>query len=237
MSGCLVVERSDTCVGLMLLWQEDIQVTLRSYSDWHIDVEVNDGSFVFRFTGLYGASAREKKQTVWDILDTLKGQTDLPWLLGGDLNEILDMSEKDGGRRRHRENPFRFDACWADDQQCAEKVTATWGQEGISILGKVQSVRDKLGKWQIYERRDAVKRKNALKARIDQLMMMEISKSTINELQVVKEELMGLLDNEERYWRQRSHKKSFCKSESTYPGEAGFRICPTPFGELCSSDR
>ncbi|KAE8656259.1 hypothetical protein F3Y22_tig00117005pilonHSYRG00262 [Hibiscus syriacus] len=40
MGGCFEVERSDRCVGLMMLWREEFDVTLQSFSNIHIDVEV-----------------------------------------------------------------------------------------------------------------------------------------------------------------------------------------------------
>ncbi|KAL4280806.1 hypothetical protein GQ457_03G012020 [Hibiscus cannabinus] len=83
MTGCLEVEWSDNCVGLMLMWQDQIQVNLKSFSKWHIDVEVDDGRFPFRFTGLYGSCYRETKQEVWNLIDNLGQQSNLPWLLGG----------------------------------------------------------------------------------------------------------------------------------------------------------
>ncbi|KAK8660423.1 hypothetical protein V6N13_051349 [Hibiscus sabdariffa] len=108
MVGGLEVKWSDSCVGLMLLWQDTIQVTLKSYSQWHIDVDVDDGQFPFRFTGVYGSCYRDKKREVWELLDSLGQQDDRPWLIGEDLNEILDMSEKDGGRRRPRVDMDEF---------------------------------------------------------------------------------------------------------------------------------
>ncbi|KAK8590561.1 hypothetical protein V6N13_057454 [Hibiscus sabdariffa] len=83
MSGCFVVERSDSCVGLFLLWKEEVAVNLLSLSKAHIDVEVNYESFPFRFTGMYGTSDRRRKSEDWDLLDCLKNKSNLPWLLGG----------------------------------------------------------------------------------------------------------------------------------------------------------
>ncbi|KAK8616870.1 hypothetical protein V6N13_116840 [Hibiscus sabdariffa] len=54
MAGCLDVERSDSCVGLLLMWSDRVEVELLSFSDFHIDVSINDGQKRFRFTGIYG---------------------------------------------------------------------------------------------------------------------------------------------------------------------------------------
>ncbi|GMI95249.1 hypothetical protein HRI_003194200 [Hibiscus trionum] len=102
MAGNLVVERNDEGLGLMLLWSEDTQVSLLSFSKAHIDVEISKNDVCFRFTGMYGTCHRSNKREDWDLLDMLKTKSDLPWLVGGDLNDILDLSEKEGGRRKPR---------------------------------------------------------------------------------------------------------------------------------------
>ncbi|KAK8609270.1 hypothetical protein V6N13_061719 [Hibiscus sabdariffa] len=40
--------------GLLLLWSDRVSVKLLSYSDAHIDVEIEDGPKKFRFTRVYG---------------------------------------------------------------------------------------------------------------------------------------------------------------------------------------
>ncbi|GMI69773.1 hypothetical protein HRI_000646600 [Hibiscus trionum] len=102
MSANLVVERNEDGLGLMLLWTEDTQVSLLSYLKAHIDVEVSRDDVCFRFTGMYGTCHRSNKKDDWDMLDVLRTKPDLPWLVGGDLTDILDLSEKEGGRRKPR---------------------------------------------------------------------------------------------------------------------------------------
>ncbi|KAK8636251.1 hypothetical protein V6N13_004955 [Hibiscus sabdariffa] len=64
MVGNFVVERSDDCVGLMLLWIGDVQVTLLSFSRFHIDVELEFGFEKFRFTDMYRRYNRTRKHEV-----------------------------------------------------------------------------------------------------------------------------------------------------------------------------
>lgn len=71
--------------GLGLLWDEELVVDLLSYSLNHIDVKV-------------------KKILSWDLLTILKNHSDLPWLCGGDFNEILLDSEKSSGVDRRRQS-------------------------------------------------------------------------------------------------------------------------------------
>ncbi|KAK8640919.1 hypothetical protein V6N13_008671 [Hibiscus sabdariffa] len=67
-----------------------------------LGMAVEDGQQKFRFTGIYGQCQSTRKQETWSLIDRLKGQSNLPWLVGGDFNEILDRGEKEGGRRRSR---------------------------------------------------------------------------------------------------------------------------------------
>ncbi|KAK8715397.1 hypothetical protein V6N13_042731 [Hibiscus sabdariffa] len=100
MYGSLVVERSNDYVGLLLLWSDAINVSFLSFSKSHIDIETQDANSHFLFTGMYGTSDHSRKHEDWALLDNLHSQSNLPWLLGGDLNVILNHDEKDGSRRK-----------------------------------------------------------------------------------------------------------------------------------------
>ncbi|KAK8694188.1 hypothetical protein V6N13_071744 [Hibiscus sabdariffa] len=103
-----VVEKGDDSVGLLLLWSDSITVSLQSYSKSHIDVEIQDPQYHFRFTGMYGNSDHSHKAEDWNLLDNLRHRSQLPWLLGGDLNAILCRDEKEGGRRNPRSEMGAF---------------------------------------------------------------------------------------------------------------------------------
>ncbi|KAK6163027.1 hypothetical protein DH2020_002868 [Rehmannia glutinosa] len=69
----------------------------------HIDCIVNEGSKVWRFTGFYGNPEASLRKFSWDLLKRLSNiqeLKELPWLVGGDFNEICFDSEKKGGRLR-----------------------------------------------------------------------------------------------------------------------------------------
>ncbi|KAL4387855.1 hypothetical protein GQ457_09G016040 [Hibiscus cannabinus] len=96
----LIISRGNDFVGLLLLWYDVVNVTLLSYSNKHIDVEIHDSSHHLHFIGMYGTSDHLRKHEDWNFLDSLRTRSSLPWLLGGDLNAILCCDEKEGGRRK-----------------------------------------------------------------------------------------------------------------------------------------
>ncbi|KAK8555710.1 hypothetical protein V6N13_038658 [Hibiscus sabdariffa] len=51
---------------------------------------------------MYGNSDHSRKAEDWNLLDNLRPRSQLPWLLGGDLNAILCRDEKEGGERSDR---------------------------------------------------------------------------------------------------------------------------------------
>ncbi|KAK6153958.1 hypothetical protein DH2020_013597 [Rehmannia glutinosa] len=89
--------------GLILLWKKPLVLTVASYSDGHIDSVVQDGEHRWRFTGFYGNPDTSKRKYSWELMRKLAAMGEfehLPWLIGGDFNEICSHNEKSGGRRR-----------------------------------------------------------------------------------------------------------------------------------------
>ena len=74
---------------------------MESLSQNHIDVVINKGKDnAWRFTGIYGAPETHLRSETWELICGLHRHESLPWLYGGDFNEILKSHEKSGGRLR-----------------------------------------------------------------------------------------------------------------------------------------
>ncbi|KAK6120367.1 hypothetical protein DH2020_045847 [Rehmannia glutinosa] len=101
--GLFIVDCIGKKGGLMLLWKQPLVVTITSYSTGHIDSMIQDGYKNWRFTGFYGNPDASQRKYSWDLMRKLASIQELkhlPWLLGGDFNEICSHNEKMGGRRR-----------------------------------------------------------------------------------------------------------------------------------------
>ncbi|CAM8887236.1 unnamed protein product [Rhodiola kirilowii] len=83
-----IVESRGRSGGLALWWREGDDVTIRSYSEFHIDA-VFDGATPFRFTLFYGHPVTSKRGETWDLLRRLKEVSGQPWIVAGDFNEVL----------------------------------------------------------------------------------------------------------------------------------------------------
>lgn len=115
-----VVRSDGRSGGLLLLWKKDINISLRFKSDKFIDVLVDSGTDdVWRFTSMYGEPNWVNKEQTWQTLCNLNTCGNLPWLIMGDLNEILYSFEKEGGNPRPQRflNMFReaLDDCNLED--------------------------------------------------------------------------------------------------------------------------
>ncbi|KAK1380464.1 Endonuclease/exonuclease/phosphatase family protein [Heracleum sosnowskyi] len=56
------------------------------------------GGKKFRLTGVYGEPDRVKRQETWSLIRTLANGNSLPWVLIGDMNNVLSREDKRGGR-------------------------------------------------------------------------------------------------------------------------------------------
>ncbi|KAL6180504.1 hypothetical protein ACLB2K_047167 [Fragaria x ananassa] len=101
--------------GLCVLWQEGVKLSLISYSLNHIDMVIEGvGPCSWRFIGVYRFSKVEERYRTWELIRSLAQGGSGPWLLGGDLDEILRSSEKEGGPPRDFEQMEAFRKCLED---------------------------------------------------------------------------------------------------------------------------
>nr|POE62199.1 hypothetical protein CFP56_39527 [Quercus suber] len=88
--------------GLALLWKEGVDARFKSCSNVHIDVVVREfsSSPPWRAMGSYGQPKSEKMYILWQLLEALQDQCEMPWIVFGDFNEIVYSYEKLGGLER-----------------------------------------------------------------------------------------------------------------------------------------
>ncbi|XP_038699544.1 uncharacterized protein LOC119996822 [Tripterygium wilfordii] len=88
--------------GLMLLWKEEIDITVHSYSLRHIHVTIKEGSgsLPWNITFFYGHPDVSKRKCSWDLLRFLSNTIHNQWLCVGDFNVISNGGEKVGGSDR-----------------------------------------------------------------------------------------------------------------------------------------
>ncbi|XP_075499327.1 uncharacterized protein LOC142537718 [Primulina tabacum] len=120
--GMFTVSCQGRSGGFILLWKEQLDITVHSYSSGHIDCMVKHFEKFWRFTGFYGNPEASNRHLSWELLRWLSGIQEfigVPWLVGGDFNEICFDREKFGGNLRplHQNRSFRdaLDDCTLQD--------------------------------------------------------------------------------------------------------------------------
>lgn len=93
---------------LCLYWKAEVSFSLISFSQHHIYGDVEDGEKNRRFVGIYGWAKEDEKHYTWELLKFLCEDSTLPILIGGDFNEILCYTEKEGGANRTRSEMNNF---------------------------------------------------------------------------------------------------------------------------------
>lgn len=101
--GLFIVDSVGSKGGLITMWKAPMDVTIKSFSAGHIDSVICCEKVVWRFTGFYGHPETGLRKFSWELLRRLANDStmkDLPWVVGGDFNEVMHQSEKVGGCAR-----------------------------------------------------------------------------------------------------------------------------------------
>nr|XP_045088271.1 uncharacterized protein LOC123496916 [Aegilops tauschii subsp. strangulata] len=95
------VSSSGRSGGLGIFWNDIIKVEVIGYSEYHIDVIVDDfGDTKSRVTFVYGEAQVPERYKTWDMLTGITALSSLPWVVIGDFNEVLHAHEHDGVGQR-----------------------------------------------------------------------------------------------------------------------------------------
>ena len=96
-----VVDSRGRSGGIGLFWNDSIKVEILGYSDYHLDVSVEeDEQEIWRMTCVYGEAQTHLRHQTWQVLKNISTLSTLPWLCIGDFNEVLRPNEHEGVGQR-----------------------------------------------------------------------------------------------------------------------------------------
>ncbi|CAM8923717.1 unnamed protein product [Rhodiola kirilowii] len=90
--NCFVVGREGLSGGLAMLWNNEAKLEIISYSKSHVDAVLQEED-KFRLTLFYGDPVSSNRRWSWELLARLSMQSDLPWVVMGDFNEVVSLKE------------------------------------------------------------------------------------------------------------------------------------------------
>ncbi|KAL5546787.1 hypothetical protein UlMin_006474 [Ulmus minor] len=216
-----------------LLSKDHVVVKINSAARFYIDAIISSSDIIpWRFSGIYGDPNPNQRKNTWELIQRLCLVDHGPWICCGDFNEILDVSEKLGGREKpqcgidnfrrsidlchlidlgfevRRGSRFHFEHAWCEDPGCGDIINSSWlgssGDLGISgLLDRIALCGKNLEVWGKDKFRHLTKEKKTLQEKISCLSSLHDSGSW-KTLKECEKNLNSLLDTEERYWRQRS---------------------------------
>jgi hypothetical protein len=88
--------------GIALLWNEQLDFSILSYSLNHILGRVDDfdSGRTWFVSGIYGHPEECNKKKTWDLIRKIAADVNDMWICFGDINDVLAETEKSGGNRR-----------------------------------------------------------------------------------------------------------------------------------------
>lgn len=104
------VEPNNKSGGLAMFWTHTLNLKIL-YSDnnmIHTGIYNSNNNLEYNITGFYGSPYHNNKLKPWKILNNLKTQDEIPRIVIGDLNVILDAQEKEGGKSISNSNTHKI---------------------------------------------------------------------------------------------------------------------------------
>ena len=96
-----VVPRLNRGGGLVLFWKSSINIEVVDSHRYYIDTIINGNTEdAWRFIGFYGELETHRRSEAWNKLRSLNARMNIPWICGGEFNEIVRHEEKWGGAPR-----------------------------------------------------------------------------------------------------------------------------------------
>ncbi|XP_012453280.2 uncharacterized protein LOC105775300 [Gossypium raimondii] len=108
---------------------------------------------------------------------------------------------------------FKYDVCWAKDQEARDLISRVWNDNKCHTLTKMNNIREKLGPWQYQKYRRMKYKINELEKKIDTIFDGTSSDGSLNLLKEARGQLGQLYDEEERYWAQRARNQWLRKGD------------------------
>lgn len=98
---------------IWVCWNTNLwDVTILKLHDQYIHTKAkNTGGLEIYFTAVYGRPKPEEREILWSDLGSLKPSIKGPWIVGGDFNEVLRVSERVGSQAGPRWS--RMEDFWA----------------------------------------------------------------------------------------------------------------------------
>lgn len=85
---------------------------INEISDHFINLHVvEERNLAWKVSSVYGWPENGQKFKTWEMINSLGRNNNLPWLIGGDFNEVLQDAEKKGGHPCEFYNLFAFRNC------------------------------------------------------------------------------------------------------------------------------
>ncbi|CAH9118852.1 unnamed protein product [Cuscuta europaea] len=93
---CVSVDSVGLSGGLCLFWREQVHVEVRKMENNFIDcsVKMGDDEPSWRYIGYYGFPERSRRCQSWDLIRNLARESNEPWLMMGDFNDVMFDNER-----------------------------------------------------------------------------------------------------------------------------------------------
>lgn len=112
--NAIVVDCEKKSGGFTILWKEDVSFEVLNFFVNHIHGRISivsdESNQVHHcaLTGVYGHLEPKYRSTIWNSICSLGGTVDISWIVFGNFNEVLYLSEKWGGRAQLEKQMSEF---------------------------------------------------------------------------------------------------------------------------------